>query len=263
MFRLLSHNPHALAAVLYKNKSVCEQNSLDVAMAVLMDSDFDQLQSCICGGSRRELRRFRQIVINSVMATDGSDPGLIAARDDKWRRAYGDCTEEVKVVSHQSASRQEGSRLLLSSSSDHQRNSGSKPWQDLKATVLVECIAQASDLAHYMQHWITFCKWSERELLELLASGSPELLVPANPSAAAADVGTATSAAAAAVAKSWYHRELRVFDDRVLPLAYKLDRSGAFGPNVKELVLWATENRKEWEIRGLALAERVLGAATS
>jgi hypothetical protein len=254
VFRLASVNT---TAVLYKNKSVCEQNSFDVAMAVLMDSDFDQLRRCICGNSRRDFMRFRQIVINCVMATDACDPGLIAVRDDKWRCAFGDPSLEVRDP-QQLASRQEGSRLLSSSSSDHQRNSSrAKQLRDLKATVVVECIAQATDLAHYMQHWITYCKWSERELLELHASGSPELQNLAE-ATAAADAG-ADSSPAAEAARCWYHRQLRVFDERVLPLAQRLDRSGAFGPNARELVLWATENRREWKMRGLALAERALG----
>jgi hypothetical protein len=55
-------------AILYAKKSIAEQNSFDLAWKLLASGDFDDLRRSIyC--SRDELLQFRQLVINSVMAT--------------------------------------------------------------------------------------------------------------------------------------------------------------------------------------------------
>lgn len=58
-------------AAKYQNKSVAEQNSVDLAWNLLMSSDFDNLRNCICCDDE-EYSRFRSLVVNSVMATDVS-----------------------------------------------------------------------------------------------------------------------------------------------------------------------------------------------
>jgi hypothetical protein len=56
-------------SVMYKDKSVAEQNSIDLAFEVFTSASYSELVSCICG-DENEYKRFRQLVINSVMATD-------------------------------------------------------------------------------------------------------------------------------------------------------------------------------------------------
>ena len=53
----------------YKNKSVAEQHSVDLAWKLLTSSEYDQLRMCICC-DEEEFQRFRSLVVNSVMATD-------------------------------------------------------------------------------------------------------------------------------------------------------------------------------------------------
>jgi 3'5'-cyclic nucleotide phosphodiesterase len=49
----------------YKNKSVAEQNSVDLAWSLLMHEDHKGLQRCIFA-TEAELKRFRQLVVNLV-----------------------------------------------------------------------------------------------------------------------------------------------------------------------------------------------------
>lgn len=172
-----------------------------------MDSDFDQLRGSIYGNSRVEFRRFRQLLIHCVLATDVSDPATTAARQAKWQRAF---------------------------------DGGG--GDDLKATVVLEAIAQAADVAHAMQHWITFCKWSERELKERCSSGNG---------------GKGIDSMLPDATKHWYGYQLRMLDDHVIPLAHKLNDSGVFGPNSRELLCWAVENRREWEQHGPSIVDRM------
>jgi 3'5'-cyclic nucleotide phosphodiesterase len=53
----------------YKNKSIAEQNSVELAWDLLMNPSNEKLRSCICS-TGEEFNRFRSLVVNSVMATD-------------------------------------------------------------------------------------------------------------------------------------------------------------------------------------------------
>ena len=68
--QLIAENIPIAAA--YGFKSVAEQNSVDLAWSLLMDVEFKDLLGAICG-SDKELQRFRQLVVNTVMATDIMD----------------------------------------------------------------------------------------------------------------------------------------------------------------------------------------------
>jgi hypothetical protein len=64
----------AALASAYNDKSVAEQNSVDVAWALLMDDSFSAIR--VIYSNDDELKRFRQLVVNSVMATDIMDKDL-------------------------------------------------------------------------------------------------------------------------------------------------------------------------------------------
>ena len=72
---------------MYKDKSVAEQNSVDLAWSLLMEPRFKDLRGCIYK-SQSELDRFRQLVVNSVMATDIVDKELGALRKKRWEKAF-------------------------------------------------------------------------------------------------------------------------------------------------------------------------------
>lgn len=52
----------------YENKSVAEQNSVNLAWDILMQPEYRDLRSCIYS-SEDEFLRFRQIIVNIVLAT--------------------------------------------------------------------------------------------------------------------------------------------------------------------------------------------------
>jgi len=65
----------AEVATIYKNKSVAEQNSIDIAWELLMDPSFEDLRHSIYGNAE-EKKRFRQLLVNVVLATDIVDKEL-------------------------------------------------------------------------------------------------------------------------------------------------------------------------------------------
>lgn len=122
-------------AGVYKNRSVAEQNSFDLAWDLLMDDSFSKLRSTICEDAS-ELRRFRQLVVNSVMATDLGDKELKELRNGRWDKAFADAVEAPQEDPRDARNR--------------------------KATIVIEHLIQAADIAHTCQHWGIYRKWNER-----------------------------------------------------------------------------------------------------
>lgn len=124
----------------YKEKSVAEQNSVDIAWNSLMDPCFAELRRCIYGDVA-EMKRFRKLLVNSVMATDIMDKELGAARKKRWENAF-----------QKTEGSEEGSEI-----DDVNR----------KATIVIEHLIQASDVSHTMQHWHVYQKWNARLFEEM------------------------------------------------------------------------------------------------
>jgi len=100
-----------------------------------------------------------------------------------------------------------------------------------KATIVIEHIIQASDVAHTMQHWHIYIKWNERLFQEMYKS-------------------FLEGKAAVDPSIGWYEAEMGFFDGYVIPLAKKLKDCGVFGVASDEYLAYALENRREWEMKG-------------
>ena len=74
-------------ATLYKNQSIAEQNSVDISWSLLMEDSYTELRNCIYTNTT-ELIRFRQLIINCVMATDIIDKNLNKLRKERWIKAF-------------------------------------------------------------------------------------------------------------------------------------------------------------------------------
>jgi hypothetical protein len=133
------------------------------------------------------------------------DKDLLALRNNRWEKAF--------------------------SGQDESQSS------DLKATIVIEHIMQAADVAHTMQHWHVYQKWNEKlfgEMCNAYQSGRGPEKDPA---------------------LTWYKGELWFFDNYIIPLAKKLDDCGVFGVTSDECLNYALENRKEWESKGHKVVE--------
>jgi len=197
---------------LYRNKSVAEQNSLDVAWDILMSDRFVNLRKYVFG-TQSELLKFRQLIVNVVLATDIFDKELGQLRRDRWERAFhGDGTLPSSVVNN------------------------------LRATIVMEHIIQASDVSHTMQHWHVYQKWNQR-LFEEMYRAWKEGRMGADPQG------------------FWYKGELGFFDNYVIPLAKKLKDCNVFGVSSDEYLGYAIRNREEWEERGEEIVKNMVKQA--
>ena len=72
---------------MYSDRSVAEQNSLDLSWNMLMMPHYRQLRDYLVP-RKEEMTRFRQLVVNSVMATDICDVDLKNLRNSRWDKAF-------------------------------------------------------------------------------------------------------------------------------------------------------------------------------
>jgi class 3 adenylate cyclase len=196
-------------AAFYEGRSIAEQNSVDLSWELLMGDDYADLRAAIYDGEG-EKARFRQLVVNSVMATDIMDKNLKADRNDRWSKAF---TEQPA---------QESPADVV----------------NRKATIVIEHLIQASDVAHTMQHWHIYRKWNERLFEETYKS-------------------YVQGRAATDPSINWYKGELGFFDFYIIPLAKKLKDCGVFGVSSDEYLSFAIQNRGEWERTGLEVVEQL------
>lgn len=121
----------------YKGRSVAEQNSVDIAWGIFLEPRFDILKNTICT-TDKELQRLRQLVVNTVLATDIMDKDLKQLRNERWEKAFSS-----------------------------QGNESNQDQINRKATIVLEHLIQASDVSHTMQHWHVYRKWNERFFEEM------------------------------------------------------------------------------------------------
>ena len=139
----------------YRHKRVAEKHSIRLSWERLMDSDYREFRNCLCP-NQYELKRFRNFVVNTgkwmcgaqllyigrlqfqyhfsqvlahqylaiVMATDIADKELNGKRKERWRQCFEEWPDDP-------------------TNDDIQR----------KATIVIEHLIQASDVAHTMQHF--------------------------------------------------------------------------------------------------------------
>jgi 3'5'-cyclic nucleotide phosphodiesterase len=132
------------------------------------------------------------------MATDIVDKELKALRNARWEKAF---------------SQEETNRL------DNELDQINR-----KATIVIEHLIQASDVAHTMQHWHIYRKWNERFFMECYQAYK-------------------TGRADTDPSINWYQGEIGFFDFYIIPLAKKLKECGVFGVSSAEYLNYATKNR--------------------
>jgi hypothetical protein len=80
-------------AKLYKDKSIHEQASVDLAFDTLMQTKYAKLRKVLFA-TDDEFHRFRQIVINCVLSTDILDDRVMARQNVRWGCLFRDQEDE-------------------------------------------------------------------------------------------------------------------------------------------------------------------------
>ena len=149
------------------------------------------------------------------MATDIMDEELGLQRKERWDATFANNTDDTFMVAPK------------------------KDEIDRKATIVIEHLMQASDVAHVMQHWHVYQKWNSRLFREMY-------------------VAFKGGRAAQDPSVNWYKGEIGFFDFYIIPLAQKLKSCGVFGVSGDEYLNYALQNCAEWESKGQVIVEKLV-----
>ena len=122
-------------AMQYNHRCICEQSSFILAWNLLMERRFEALRNAIYSDASERML-FRQLVTNSIIATDLYDTEFSMVRNERWEAVFCAGTEENIDNCNQ------------------------------KTTILMEYIMQSSEIAHTMEKWPIYLKWNKQLLQE-------------------------------------------------------------------------------------------------
>jgi len=223
-------------AELYNNHSIAEQNSLDLSWNLLMSPAYKDLQQAIFA-DQSELLRFRQFLVNLVLATDCMDEEKIQVQNSVWEKAFGDQSIHTGL--------------------------NEEELKNLKATMVIEHIIQASDFSYTMEPWQVYRKWNEQFFEEMYVAYQTNR-ADKDPSIdwyeGKRTIQCFTSCLclhANDIRTNLKTGQLSLFDNRIIPLAKRLTECKVFGNGWDEFLLCALENKREWEAKGKAIVEQL------
>ena len=124
------------------SRSVAGKTSLELAWDLLMEPIYNDFRACIYT-SMSDKERFRQLLVNAVVAADTSDKELGERSKMRWGQAFR--RRDSKGTNAPTA----------------------REEIDLKTTLLLEHLVQAANVSHAMNDWQIYAKWNERKLIEL------------------------------------------------------------------------------------------------
>lgn len=107
-----------------------------------MQDEFKELCRAIYSNDD-ELRRFRQLMVNLVLATDLFDAELQAIRNSRWDKAFGNGLND-----------------------DENEEENPSYVQNRKLTCVIEHLIKVSDVAHTMQHFDIYLTWNQKFFFE-------------------------------------------------------------------------------------------------
>lgn len=105
--QLIKEDP--MLAHKYDEKSVAEQHAIDLSWNLLMRDEYEDLRKTIYA-THSELRRFRTVLVNSVLSTDIVNKDLKNLRNERWNLAFAE--GEKQEMSRQDADRYRASSVL-------------------------------------------------------------------------------------------------------------------------------------------------------
>jgi len=122
---------------LFHGRCINEQHAFNVGMELLMSEKYRYIRTMIAA-TKQEWARFRQVVVNCVLATDTMDQDFWDERRDQWAICFGENATAGESQAH----------------------------KNQKATIFMEYIVQSAVTGPSMQHYQIFIKWFRRRILQ-------------------------------------------------------------------------------------------------
>jgi|AntRauTorckE5430_2_1112549.scaffolds.fasta_scaffold00084_1 hypothetical protein len=271
---------HPLATK-YENKSVAENNSIDVAKELLNEDCYSNLRESMFGDPNsvpmvarymleKDQELFYSVILGTIQATDICSKDRLDRNKAKWIEAFEDanssspsrqldcyCDSLLKMQNRRSSAPSRlkvfparTRTLSMTCGTEIPKCNACLLYADecylqldfLRASSVLEQMIQAADVAHSMQSWPIFMKWNTKLYDELWA-------------AKLAGRGPDVSA-------NWFKGQIGFFDFYITPLAKRLQQCGVFGEIGGLFLDNLNKNRVRWlqegEDRCIDMHERVI-----
>lgn len=167
----------------------------------------------------------------AIQEEPGQEPPLASPRQRLGIRRSMDLSGE-SIVTYSRRSSVGAASTLSQESADTVDYDEPDP---MRSAVIIELLLKAADVAHSLQGWETYIKWSDRMFMELAA-------------AHADDRGHDPAA-------TWFENQTMIMENYLLPLARKLNDIGifgeTFGPAFADIV---EDNFDQWLLDGFELS---------
>jgi hypothetical protein len=207
-------------------------HSFIFAWDLLLSEKFGELRKCIMA-SPGDALCFRQVVLHCVVSAASTEKMIVSQRRRNWSVAFHQ--QKQQEIREQSSS-----------------------VTNLKATCIIELLMQAADMAHAMQTWHIYQRWTEKLFLECYYREIDLAVIDLGEKSNTLAEQSPTKGHASSRDK-WYAGELEFFEKHVIPVANKLKESGLLGSASDVYLNNAIENRQEWTLQG----KEVIAAVTS
>ena len=129
----------AEVAQIYNNKSVAEQNSLEIGWALLMEPCYRELRDALFQDNE-EVVHLRKLLVTATLATDIADKELASMRRDRAAVALAVLEDGFLPTTDDIASQ--------------------------KATFILETLIQVADVSHLMMPFAFYKRWNYKLLRE-------------------------------------------------------------------------------------------------
>ena len=275
--------------LLYHDKSIAEQQSLEVGFSTLMKPEFSELRHCLIPTPSDQLK-FRRIVIDLVLCTDIASPERMQLNKSKWDEAFG--SAKMPLISHSGGKNETSGIAIVTVACPHVMLGRRKSMPTMPLT-RSRCNSNAGSGSRIM---------GIKRALHLNGSTIEFYATPGDASNSyATDERLRKSAVLEAImkaadvaqtlqgwenfvkwnrrlyeelhcayvtgrvqeddrdpAKDWYVNQLFFYDVYVLPLSRKLRKCKAFGPIGREFVRNAKHIRKRWQEEGMEVSAEMI-----
>ena len=145
--QMIKENVNGLSTK-YSDGSLAEHNSIDLALTILQEPQFNDLHEAICRlklynrSVDNNLDAFTRMVTALVLSTDIMSAERMATNRSKWNKTFN-----IKVdLSSENA--------------------------DVRDESILENLLQLADVGHCTQRWETFVLWNQRLLTELVSAAA-------------------------------------------------------------------------------------------
>ena len=237
-------------ATRYNNTSVMEKCSIEQAMSIFLEPDFDDLRSVLFA-SNEDFVKFQQIVYTTILCTDIFNKQRMDLCKERWRLGFSaespkssfdenenqpKCYKyqrpsEISINSFEATVESSINNIEIDQLCPFFQNGEDTPLHSLQNSVFIEHMIQIADVAHNVQSWDVFLLFNYRLLEELYSCHK------------AGWMGDAT--------KNWYTGQIQFFDEYVVPLCIRFKKCcriyfEGMNNNCDVLLEGVLANRERW-----------------